>query len=183
MTDHRPAHRRGAGRGRGRGQRPPSVRSIAPTRGRCTPGARAGGHGGGCRGRHTGDVPRGVAQDRRAAAGERILLPWLVTICRFQAANRVRRQKRDREHPGRSRRDPSCDGRCRARGDRRRPRRSDRGSCRTLGPGSGDLPPVRSRGLRLSRSRRPTRRQSRCGRNRLSRIRSSLRTTITSEGS
>jgi RNA polymerase sigma factor (sigma-70 family) len=30
-------------------------------------------------------------------AGES-LLPWLVTICRFQAANRVRRQKRDREH-------------------------------------------------------------------------------------
>lgn len=26
------------------------------------------------------------------------LLPWLATICRFQAANRVRRQKRDREH-------------------------------------------------------------------------------------
>lgn len=26
------------------------------------------------------------------------LLPWLVTICRFQAANRIRRQKRDREH-------------------------------------------------------------------------------------
>lgn len=26
------------------------------------------------------------------------LLPWLVTICRFQSANRVRRQIRDREH-------------------------------------------------------------------------------------
>lgn len=26
------------------------------------------------------------------------LLPWLVTVCRFQAANRIRRQKRDREH-------------------------------------------------------------------------------------
>ena len=26
------------------------------------------------------------------------LLPWLVTICRFQAANRVRRQRRDREN-------------------------------------------------------------------------------------
>ena len=26
------------------------------------------------------------------------LLPWLATICRFQAANRVRRQRRDREH-------------------------------------------------------------------------------------
>ncbi|MCR2785385.1 MULTISPECIES: sigma-70 family RNA polymerase sigma factor [unclassified Microbacterium] len=26
------------------------------------------------------------------------LLPWLVTICRFQAANRVRRLRRDREH-------------------------------------------------------------------------------------
>ncbi|GAA3904991.1 RNA polymerase sigma factor [Microbacterium invictum] len=26
------------------------------------------------------------------------LLPWLVTICRFQCANRVRRQQRDREH-------------------------------------------------------------------------------------
>lgn len=26
------------------------------------------------------------------------LLPWLVTICRFQCANRIRRQKRDREH-------------------------------------------------------------------------------------
>lgn len=26
------------------------------------------------------------------------LLPWLATVCRFQAANRVRRQKRDREH-------------------------------------------------------------------------------------
>jgi RNA polymerase sigma factor (sigma-70 family) len=26
------------------------------------------------------------------------LLPWLVTICRFQAANRIRRQRRDREH-------------------------------------------------------------------------------------
>lgn len=26
------------------------------------------------------------------------LLPWLVTICRFQAANRIRRQIRDREH-------------------------------------------------------------------------------------
>jgi RNA polymerase sigma factor (sigma-70 family) len=27
-------------------------------------------------------------------------LPWLATICRFQAANRVRRQRRDREHTG-----------------------------------------------------------------------------------
>lgn len=26
------------------------------------------------------------------------LLPWLVTICRFQAANRIRAQRRDREH-------------------------------------------------------------------------------------
>ena len=26
------------------------------------------------------------------------LLPWLVTICRFQSANRIRRQKRDRTH-------------------------------------------------------------------------------------
>lgn len=26
------------------------------------------------------------------------LLPWLVTICRFQAANRMRRLRRDREH-------------------------------------------------------------------------------------
>ncbi|MEV8266289.1 RNA polymerase sigma factor [Microbacterium sp. NPDC076911] len=26
------------------------------------------------------------------------LLPWLVTICRFQAANRMRRQQRDRRH-------------------------------------------------------------------------------------
>lgn len=26
------------------------------------------------------------------------LLPWLVTICRFQAANRVRRQQRERAH-------------------------------------------------------------------------------------
>jgi RNA polymerase sigma-70 factor (ECF subfamily) len=26
------------------------------------------------------------------------LLPWLVTICRYQAANRIRRQRRDREH-------------------------------------------------------------------------------------
>jgi RNA polymerase sigma-70 factor (ECF subfamily) len=26
------------------------------------------------------------------------LLPWLATVCRFQAANRVRRLKRDREH-------------------------------------------------------------------------------------
>ncbi|MCK6080898.1 sigma-70 family RNA polymerase sigma factor [Microbacterium sp. EYE_5] len=26
------------------------------------------------------------------------LLPWLVTICRFQSANRMRRQRRDREH-------------------------------------------------------------------------------------
>lgn len=26
------------------------------------------------------------------------LLPWLVTICRFQAANRIRIQRRDREH-------------------------------------------------------------------------------------
>lgn len=30
-------------------------------------------------------------------AGES-LLPWLATICRFQSANRVRRQRRDREH-------------------------------------------------------------------------------------
>lgn len=28
------------------------------------------------------------------------LLPWLVTICRFQAANRIRRQRTDREHTG-----------------------------------------------------------------------------------
>lgn len=28
------------------------------------------------------------------------LLPWLVTVCRFQAANRIRRQQRDREHAG-----------------------------------------------------------------------------------
>jgi len=28
------------------------------------------------------------------------LLPWLATICRFQSANRVRRQRRDREHAG-----------------------------------------------------------------------------------
>ncbi|MDJ1113602.1 RNA polymerase sigma factor [Microbacterium dauci] len=26
------------------------------------------------------------------------LLPWLVTICRFQSANRIRRQRRDRTH-------------------------------------------------------------------------------------
>lgn len=26
------------------------------------------------------------------------LLPWLVTVCRFQAANRIRRQQRDRAH-------------------------------------------------------------------------------------
>ena len=26
------------------------------------------------------------------------LLPWLATVCRFQAANRVRRQQRDRRH-------------------------------------------------------------------------------------
>jgi RNA polymerase sigma-70 factor (ECF subfamily) len=26
------------------------------------------------------------------------LLPWLVTVCRFQAANRIRRLQRDREH-------------------------------------------------------------------------------------
>ncbi|HYI50033.1 MAG TPA: sigma-70 family RNA polymerase sigma factor [Microbacterium sp.] len=26
------------------------------------------------------------------------LLPWLVTVCRFQAANRIRVQRRDREH-------------------------------------------------------------------------------------
>lgn len=30
-------------------------------------------------------------------AGES-LLPWLVTICRFQSANRIRRQQRDRTH-------------------------------------------------------------------------------------
>ncbi|MDQ2697340.1 MAG: sigma-70 family RNA polymerase sigma factor [Actinomycetota bacterium] len=30
-------------------------------------------------------------------AGES-LLPWLATICRYQCANRVRRQRRDREH-------------------------------------------------------------------------------------
>lgn len=30
------------------------------------------------------------------------LLPWLVTICRFQAANRIRRQRKDREHTGAS---------------------------------------------------------------------------------
>ena len=30
-------------------------------------------------------------------AGES-LLPWLVTVCRFQAANRIRRQRRDREN-------------------------------------------------------------------------------------
>lgn len=28
------------------------------------------------------------------------LLPWLATVCRFQAANRIRIQKRDREHAG-----------------------------------------------------------------------------------
>lgn len=32
-------------------------------------------------------------------AGES-LLPWLVTICRFQSANRIRRQSRDRAHLG-----------------------------------------------------------------------------------
>ncbi|NHN23212.1 RNA polymerase subunit sigma-24, partial [Bacillus amyloliquefaciens] len=32
-----------------------------------------------------------------ALAGDS-LLPWLVTICRFQAANRVRRQQRERSH-------------------------------------------------------------------------------------
>lgn len=26
------------------------------------------------------------------------LLPWLATVCRFQSANRMRRQRRDREH-------------------------------------------------------------------------------------
>ena len=30
-------------------------------------------------------------------AGES-LLPWLVTVCRFQASNRIRTQRRDREH-------------------------------------------------------------------------------------
>jgi RNA polymerase sigma-70 factor (ECF subfamily) len=28
------------------------------------------------------------------------LLPWLATVCRFQAANRIRRQKRERENTG-----------------------------------------------------------------------------------
>lgn len=28
------------------------------------------------------------------------LLPWLATVCRFQSANRVRAQRRDREHTG-----------------------------------------------------------------------------------
>ncbi len=28
------------------------------------------------------------------------LLPWLVTVCRFQSANRVRKQIREREHAG-----------------------------------------------------------------------------------
>jgi len=28
------------------------------------------------------------------------LLPWLATVCRYQSANRIRRQKRDREHAG-----------------------------------------------------------------------------------
>lgn len=28
------------------------------------------------------------------------LLPWLATVCRFQSANRVRAQRRDREHVG-----------------------------------------------------------------------------------
>ncbi|GAA2012973.1 RNA polymerase sigma factor [Microbacterium ulmi] len=30
------------------------------------------------------------------------LLPWLATVCRFQAANRIRIQRRDREHAGAS---------------------------------------------------------------------------------
>src|ERR671912_2992518 len=30
-------------------------------------------------------------------AGES-LLPWLVTVCRFQASNRIRAQRRDRQH-------------------------------------------------------------------------------------
>src|ERR671912_35661 len=34
---------------------------------------------------------------RRPRAGES-LLPWLVTVCRFQASNRIRAQRRDRDH-------------------------------------------------------------------------------------
>ncbi|RLK49380.1 RNA polymerase sigma factor [Microbacterium telephonicum] len=32
-------------------------------------------------------------------AGDSVL-PWLVTVCRFQAANRIRRIRRDRDHTG-----------------------------------------------------------------------------------
>ena len=54
------------------------------------------------------------------------LLPWLVTICRFQAANRIRTPAaRSRAHRRCRRGRHPVDGRCRTAGDRRGLRRSD----------------------------------------------------------
>lgn len=113
------------------------------------------------------------------------LLPWLVTICRFQAANRVRRQRRDREHltagldetlPASTDVERTVIGADLA--DRIATRLSTLSAldqeifrlCATEGYGYGEA------AVHLGVSHGVVR-------NRLSRIRSSLRTTITSEES
>ena len=95
-------------------------------------------------------------------AGES-LLPWLATICRFQAANRIRRQRRDREHTA-----GAADESLPATVDVEqqvidaRPGRAH--PARSLGAERArprDLPALRRRGLRLPGGRRPARRRAR----------------------
>ena len=76
-----------------------SARSTAPTCDRCT------GWPTGCVG-NAADA-EDVTQETFLVAWRKLpglelagdsLLPWLATVCRFQAANRIRAQRRDREH-------------------------------------------------------------------------------------
>ncbi|EIC08169.1 RNA polymerase sigma factor, sigma-70 family [Microbacterium laevaniformans OR221] len=113
------------------------------------------------------------------------LLPWLVTICRFQAANRVRRQKRDREHLA-----TGVDETLPATIDVERAvidaDLADRIAAQLSTLGELDqeifrLCAAEGYGYREAADRLGV--SHGAVRNRLSRIRSSLRTTITSEGS
>lgn len=113
------------------------------------------------------------------------LLPWLVTIYRFQAANRVRRQKRDREHltAGVDETLPAAVDVERAVIDADL---ADRIAAELSALGHVDqeifrLCAAEGYGYREAADRLGI--SHGAVRNRLSRIRSSLRTTITSEGS
>ncbi len=113
------------------------------------------------------------------------LLPWLVTICRFQAANRIRRQQRDRAYLG-----APADDSLPAPVDVERQVIDAELAARITAELSG-LSALDQEIFRLCASEGYGYRDAAAHlgvthgvvRNRLSRIRSSLRTTIASEGS